>query len=119
MRLGMSGAFLPEDMDEMTPDLCRRVRQLGFSGIFTRFRKNDPHATPRSKAERLRTLLAVEGVRLFQVTGYWQNLATPDEDARGEAVRRVQAALKLAQWLGAGSTPGGVDESRWPGYTPL
>lgn len=101
MRFGMSGAFLPDDMDELTPVLCQRVRQMGFSGIFTRFRKNDPHTTPRSKAERVRKLLADEGLRLFQVTGYWQNLVTPDEAARAESVRTVQAALRLAGWLGA------------------
>jgi sugar phosphate isomerase/epimerase len=40
-------------------------------------------------------------VNLFQVTGYWQNLVTPDETARREAVRTLQAALTLAGWLGA------------------
>ena len=101
MRFGMSGAFLPEDMDGLTPDSLRRVRALGFSGVFTRFRHNDPHNTPRAKAERARQLFADEGVRLFQATGYWQNLVTPDENARKEAVRTLQAALRLAGWLGA------------------
>jgi sugar phosphate isomerase/epimerase len=101
MRFGMCGAFLPEDMDEVTPEMCRQVRAMGFSGIFTRFRKNDPHTTPRAKAERLRKMLADEGLRLFQVTGYWQNLITPDESARTESARTVQAALRLAGWMGA------------------
>jgi sugar phosphate isomerase/epimerase len=101
MRFGMSGAFLPEDMDGLTSDILRRVRALGFSGVFTRFRRNDPHTTPRAKAERARQLFADEGVRLFQATGYWQNLVTPDENARKEAVRTLQAALRLAGWLGA------------------
>jgi sugar phosphate isomerase/epimerase len=101
MRFGICGAFLPEDMDDLTPALCQRVRSLGFSGIFARFRKNDPHTTPRAKAERVRHLLADEGLRLFQVTGYWQNLITSDENARAEAVRTLQAALRLASWLGA------------------
>jgi sugar phosphate isomerase/epimerase len=85
----------------VTPEMCRRVRQLGFSGIFTRFRANDPHTTPAADAHRLRQLLADEGVRLFQVTGYWQNLVTPDESARAEAVRTLQAALRLAGEMGA------------------
>jgi sugar phosphate isomerase/epimerase len=101
MRLGMCGAFLPDDMDDLTPEMCRRVREMGFSGIFTRFRKNDPHTTARSKAERVRQLLMNENLRLFQVTGYWQNLVTPDENIRKESVRTVQAALRLASWLGA------------------
>ncbi|MEZ4836174.1 MAG: sugar phosphate isomerase/epimerase [Caldilineaceae bacterium] len=101
MRFGMSGCFLPADMDDVTQAMCRRVRELGFSGIFTRFRANDPHTTPKDKAQRLRSLLADEGVRLYQATGYWQNMITPDETARKETVRTVQAALRLAGWMGA------------------
>ncbi|GIV79209.1 MAG: hypothetical protein KatS3mg050_3603 [Litorilinea sp.] len=101
MRFGMSGCFLPDNMDELTPAMCQRVRELGFSGIFTRFRKNDPHTTPRHKAERVRALLADHGLRMYQATGYWQNLITPDENRRREAVRTLQAALRLAGWMGA------------------
>lgn len=101
MRLGMSGCFLPSDMNDLNETMCRRVRELGFSGIFTRFRANDPHTTPQAEAERVRSLLADEGVRLFQATGYWQNMITPDESVRRESVRTVQAALRLAGWLGA------------------
>lgn len=101
MRLGMSGCFLPDDMRELTPQMCRRVRELGFGGIFTRFRANDPQTTPRYVAQRVRDMLAGEGVRLFQTTGYWQNMITPDEGLRREAVKTIQAALRLAGWLGA------------------
>ena len=97
----MCGAFLPEDMNDLTPEMCKRAREMGFSGIFTRFRANDPHTTPRASAERVRQLLADEGLRLYQVTGYWQNLVTPDESARADSVRTLQAALKLAGWMGA------------------
>jgi sugar phosphate isomerase/epimerase len=101
MRFGMCGAFLPEDMNNLTPEMCKRARDMGFSGIFTRFRNNDPHTTPRASAERVRQLLADENLRLYQVTGYWQNLVTPSETARKESVRTVQAALQLAGWMGA------------------
>ncbi len=101
MRFGMCSCFLPDSMRGLTPELCRRVRALGFSGIFTRFRADDPHTTPRAEAERARQLLADEGVRMFQATGYWQCLVTSDENTRRDAVRTVQAALRLAGWLGA------------------
>ena len=101
MRLGMSGCFLPADMREMTPAMCRRVRELGFSGIFTRFRANDPLATARADAEALRSLLADHGLALFQATGYWQNMITPDEARRADSVRVIRAALRLAGWMGA------------------
>ncbi len=101
MRFGMSGCFLPENMDDVTPEMCRRVRSLGFTGIFTRFRKNDPHTTTKAQAQRLRDLLAAEGLRLYQSTGYWQNMITPDETVRAKAVSTVQAALRLAGWMGS------------------
>lgn len=101
MRLGMSGCFLPADMNDVTPAMCQRVRAAGFSGIFTRFRDNDPLTTGRADAERLKSLLADQGVQLFQTTGYWQNLITSDETARAQSVRVLQGALKLAGWMGA------------------
>jgi sugar phosphate isomerase/epimerase len=101
MRFGMSGCFLPTNMDDVTPQMCKRVRDLGFSGIFTRFRANDPHTTTKAQAHRLRDVLAGNGLRLYQATGYWQNMVTPDESARKEAARTVQAALRLAGWMGA------------------
>ncbi len=101
MRFGISGAFLPDDMDDMTPEICQRVRALGFSGIFARFLKNNPHETPRTNAERVRQLCADEGLDIFQLTGFRQNLIHPDETVRRDSTRTVQAALRLAGWLGA------------------
>ena len=101
MRLGMSGCFLPADMNDFTAAMCRRVRKAGFSGVFTRFKANDPRTTTRAEARRLKSLLADEGVRLFQATGYWQNMVTSEEAARRRSVRVIQAALKLAGWMGA------------------
>ena len=101
MRFGMCGCFLPDDMADMTTEMCQRVRAAGFSGIFTRFRKNNPFETSKEKAEQVRHLLHDNGLRLFQATGYWQNLVTSDEPARQQAVKTVQAALRLAGWMGA------------------
>jgi len=101
MRLGMSGCFLPADMNDIDAATCRRVRDAGFSGIFTRFRANDPLTTPRADAERLKSLLADEGILLFQTTGYWQNFVTSDETARAQSVRVLQGALRLAGWMGS------------------
>jgi sugar phosphate isomerase/epimerase len=103
----MSGCFLPADMKDLTPEMCRRVRGLGFSGIFTRFAANDPRETPRSIARRVRDMLQSHGVHMYQATGYWQNMVTPDESTRREAVRTIQAALRLAGWMGARSVDTG------------
>jgi sugar phosphate isomerase/epimerase len=88
-------------MRDITPELCRRVRADGFSGIFTRFRENDPRTTPKHEADRVRKVLADAGIRMYQATGFWQNLVNPDESQRAEAVRTLQAALRLAGWLGS------------------
>jgi sugar phosphate isomerase/epimerase len=101
MRLGLNGCFLPSDMKDVTPELCQRVRAFGFSGIFTRFSKNDPRETPKHEAERVRQVLQDNGVRMYQATGFWQNLVTPDEAARRESVMTLQAAITLASWMGA------------------
>lgn len=97
----MCGCFLPVDMNDVTPEMCRRVRDLGFSGIFTRFSANHPLHTPQHMAQRARDVMAGEGIRLYQATGFWQNMVHPDESARADAVRVIQAALRLAGWLGA------------------
>jgi sugar phosphate isomerase/epimerase len=101
MRLGLNGCFLPSDMADITPALCERVRGYGFSGIFTRFRDNDPRTTPKDAALRVRRVLEDHGLRMYQATGFWQNLVTPDETQRREAVHTLQCALRLAGWMGA------------------
>ena len=101
MRLGLNGCFLPTDMKDITPALCQRVRDFGFSGIFTRFSKNNPHETPQHAAERVRLVLQDNGLRMYQATGFWQNLVTPDEGQRSESVKTLQAAIRLAGWMGS------------------
>jgi sugar phosphate isomerase/epimerase len=49
----------------------------------------------------VRALLAGEGIRMYQATGFWQNMVTPDEGQRKEAVQVIRAALRLAGWMGA------------------
>ena len=61
MRFGMSGCFLPPDMNDLSVAMCRRARDLGFSGIFTRFRANDPHTTPKAQATRV-AQMAQDGI---------------------------------------------------------
>lgn len=101
MRFGVSGELIPANMDEITPALAARVRALGFSGIFSRFRANDPHTTTREQCRRARAVLEDAGLAMYQCTGYWQCLIHPDEARRREAVRTLRAALRVASWLGA------------------
>ena len=88
-------------MKDITPALCKRVRDYGFSGIFTRLRDNDPRTTSKADADRVKQVLADNGLRMYQATGFWQNLVTPDETHRREAVHTLQCALRLAGWMGS------------------
>lgn len=101
MRFGMSGAFLPDDMNKLDEATCKRVRDLGFSGIFTRFRGNDPFQTSTEQCRRVRDLLEANGLRMYQCTGYWQCLIHPDESVRSKAARTLCEALRVAGDLGS------------------
>ncbi len=101
MRFGMSGAFLPSNMDDFTSEIAKKVKELGFSGVFTRFRDNDPFETPPAKCHRVRDLLSDHGLKLYQATGYWQPLIAADKTTRQKAVRTLQEALRVAGNLGA------------------
>lgn len=101
MRFGVSGEILPRNMNDFTPDHAARVRALGFTGLFTRFGANDPFTTTRAECQRVRAILADYGLDMVQCTGYWQPLIHPDESVRRQAVRTLQAALRVAGWLGS------------------
>lgn len=101
MRFGISGELIPTNMDDIDEALARRIAAFGFSGIFSRFRSNDPHTTTRAQCLRVRAILEAHGLRMYQCTGYWQCLINPDEALRRAASQTLQAALKIAGWLGA------------------
>lgn len=101
MRFGVSGDLLPANMDDLTPAVAGRVQELGFSGVFTRFRANDPFTTTAEQCRRCRQVLEAAGLRMYQASGYWQCLIHLEEAQRKQAVRTLQQALRVAGWLGA------------------
>ncbi len=103
MRLGMSGAFLPTKIDDFTAETCRRIKELGFSGCFTRFTDN-PLETSHARAHRVRDLMQDEGVQMYQAIGYRPPLHHPDDTIRKEAVKLLSAAVHLNAALGARGT---------------
>ena len=100
MRLGMSGAFLPSRMDEFSEETARRIKELGFSGCFTRF-TDDPFETPPAKAHRVRDILADHGLSLFQSICRRPPLHHPDESVRQESVKILSAVIRMNKELGA------------------
>jgi sugar phosphate isomerase/epimerase len=101
MRFGMSGAFLPGNMDRFTEETAQRVRALGFSGIFARFLENGPDDTTEAQCRRVRSILEAHGLTLYQMKAYREPYIHFDEAIRAEAVRRLRAAIRQAAWLGA------------------
>jgi len=101
VRFGISGEVIPADMDAITDDLARRIAEMGFSGIFSRFRENDPFTITEARCKRVRGILSAHNLTMYQCTGYWQCLIHPDERERRQASRTLQAALRVAGWLGA------------------
>lgn len=101
MRFGIVGGFLPDNMADLTVEMCQRVRQLGFSGIFGRFKDDDLFQITKPNAYKVRDLLKGEGVSLFEATGYYPNLVTPDNTLREQEIRRLMNAIKVASWMEA------------------
>lgn len=123
MRFGVSGDLFPHHVDEFTPAMAARTRELGFSGIFTRFDQDDPFQTTEAQCRRVRSILADYGLTMVQAIGHRPPLIHPDETVRQPAVKTLQAALRIAGWLGSQSChtgPGslaqiGVRRSDWGG----
>jgi hypothetical protein len=69
MRLGMSGTFLPGNVDEFTDEVAARVRALGFSGIFARFLAHHPSELTGPRCRRVRAVMEAHGLRLYQLLG--------------------------------------------------
>lgn len=61
MRLGVCGGICPSDLHEVTPAFCQTVTAMGYSGVFTRFRDNDPLTVRRSDCETVRAIFADNG----------------------------------------------------------
>jgi sugar phosphate isomerase/epimerase len=123
VRLGVSGGLFPHHVDEFTAAMAARVRELGFTGIFTRFDQDDPFTTTEAQCQRVRAILRDYGLTMVQAIGHRPPLIHPDEDVRRQAVKTLQAAIRIAGWLGSLSChtgPGsmaqiGADGSAWGG----
>lgn len=101
MRFGIVGGFLPDHMNDLTVEMCQRVRRLGFSGIFGRFKADDPFSITKTDAYHVRDMLHGEGVSLFEVTGYYPNLVTSDNTFRQSEIKRLIKSIEIAGWLDA------------------
>ena len=60
MRLGISGTLLPDDVRDLTLETARTMRSWGYTGVFTRLRRERPARSAVSDADcrRFRQILA-------------------------------------------------------------
>ena len=112
MRFAVSGPVFPPRIDEFTDAHARRVREMGFTGCFTRFDLDDPFVTSRASIGRVRRILDDHGLEMVQAIGHRPPLIHPDESVRREGVRVLREALRVAGGLRAHSCHTG------PGSTP-
>lgn len=101
MRFGVSGDLFPHRVGEFTPGIARRASDLGFTGIFTRFDRDDPFETTPAECHRVRDIVRDHGLVMVQAIGHRPPLIHPDEAIRREAVRTLRAAIDVAAELGS------------------
>ena len=101
MRFGVSGDLFPHHVDEFTPAMAQRAVEMGFTGIFTRFDRDDPFATAPAQCHRVRDIVRDYGLVMVQAIGHRPPLIHPDESIRREAVRTLRAAVDVAAELGS------------------
>lgn len=98
MRLGIV-AYVPRDIDEITPEVARRVREHGFRSIFFSL-QNDPADISDQKARSVRELLGADGVDVGQYWGRYVALVRPDSDHWPETMRLLGETMRVAARLG-------------------
>lgn len=101
MRFGVSGGLFPHHVAEFQESMAARTRELGFTGIFTRFDHDDPFTTTDAQCHRVRQILGDYGLTMVQAIGYRPPLIHPDETVRRQAVKTLQAAIRMAAALGS------------------
>lgn len=101
MRFGVSGGLFPNRIDEFTESHAARVREMGYTGIFTRFDRDDPFETTAAQCQRVRSILADYGLTMVQAIGHRPPLIHPNESIRKQGVKTLREAIRIAAALGS------------------
>jgi sugar phosphate isomerase/epimerase len=101
VRFAVSGDLFPNHVDAFQESHAARVHALGYSGIFTRFDRDDPFATTEAQCRRVRAILVDHGLTMVQAIGHRPPLIHPDETIRRQAVATLRQAIRVAGWLGS------------------
>ncbi len=101
MRIGVAGAIVPRDLDQLDDRRVARLAELGLTGVGTHF-QGDPATLPREALRRAHDLFAAHGIAIVQSWGWQQPLVSADEGLRRIAARTLGQAVRVAADLGAG-----------------
>ncbi len=111
MRIGVAGAVIPRDLDQLDEARVAQIAALGVAGVGTHFR-GDPATLSRDVLRRAHDLFAAHGIAIVQSWGWHQPLISDDEGVRRTAARTLAHAVRVAADLGAHavmSGPGGFN----------
>jgi sugar phosphate isomerase/epimerase len=98
MRSGVV-AMMPAHPRLVTPDVARRLRELGFTGVTVVV--PDPLEAKPDEYERAGAILRDGGIAVAQANPRYEILVHPDDAKRALAVRGLRAACECARWLRA------------------
>jgi sugar phosphate isomerase/epimerase len=99
VRFGVSGGLFPNHIDEFTESHAGRVRELGYTGLFTRFDRDDPFDTTEAQCRRVRSILDDYVLTMVQSIGHRPPLIHPNETIRQQGVKTLREAIRIAAAL--------------------
>ena len=104
MRLGVVG-MLPGALDEITPAHLEAIQALRLTGAGTHVAGARMHTVTPESCRRVRQLFADKEMDLVQLgVGYGQCLFDPDAAVRDEVVAQIEQGIDVAHELGAHAT---------------
>jgi sugar phosphate isomerase/epimerase len=117
MRAGVAG-MMPRELVAVDERVAARLRQAGFTGVSVVL--YDPMSATQAACERVRDVLAEEGIRVAHANPIYEALVNPDEALRRNGVRVLSYACRCARWLGSAIThvrPGSLNpRGHWLPY---
>lgn len=100
LRLGLAQGLVPENPDDLTPELAREIAALGVTRIVTHF-EVPPGELAGARGTELAALLRESGLGVAQCAGVTPNLVSPDRAVRMEGVAMLAELMQSARALGA------------------
>jgi sugar phosphate isomerase/epimerase len=98
MKLGVL-QFLPPTFDELTPELLRQLRALGFSGTGLPA-GDDPATVSTDRARAIGAMFQEAEVSLVEYGRYSTDLVSPDPENRARNVAGLRQAFRVARAAG-------------------